>query len=310
MSHYEHKFEIHNYKKPTFCKHCNKLLVGIIKQGLRCKRCGVDIHVKCKDVFNQNCIEVLKGHHNFKETTYYQPTYCDYCTKLLVGITKQGLKCSECGANVHLKCEDKIEPMCEKTKLVGRTLIGTPKRRRKKFDKNKESDSDSDRQRNSVSKESTKQIKMDKNYNTLKNEENSSTADYKTESFMTVDETKPIIRTNPVFEKMPPKNSSAKNNDKKDQQKKMNVKNLNEEVDSVAGIVKNNIEQLKNRQEKLEDLETKAQEMEDHSNMFEKRTVELKKKYWWKNKKFLIAGVAMVVTLVAIIIIAIVIKSV
>ena len=50
------------------------------------------------------------------------------------------------------------------------------------------------------------------------------------ESFTTVDETKPIIRTNPVFEKMPPKNSSAKNNDKKDQQKKMNVKNLNEEV--------------------------------------------------------------------------------
>ena len=47
---------------------------------------------------------------------------------------------------------------------------------------------------------------------------------------MTVDETKPIIRTNPVFEKMPPKNSSAKYNDKKDQQKKMNVKNLNEEV--------------------------------------------------------------------------------
>ena len=40
---------------------------------------------------------------------------------------------------MHLKCEDKIEPMCEKTKLVGRTLIGTPKRRRKKFDKNKES---------------------------------------------------------------------------------------------------------------------------------------------------------------------------
>ena len=50
------------------------------------------------------------------------------------------------------------------------------------------------------------------------------------ESFMSVDETKPIVRTNPVFEKMPPKNSSARNNDKKDQQKKMNVKNLNEEV--------------------------------------------------------------------------------
>jgi len=309
MSHYEHKFEVHNYKKPTFCKHCNKLLVGIIRQGLRCKRCGVDIHAKCKEVFNEKCIEVLKGHHNFKETTYYQPTYCDYCTKLLVGITKQGSKCSECGANVHLKCEDKIEPMCEKTKLVGRTLIGTPKRqRRKKNDKHKESDSDSDRYRKSVSKESTKLKKLEKNYNTLTkmDDKNTSATEYKTEAFISVDET----RTNPIFEKMPQKNSNATNNEKKDQQKKMNVKNLNEEVDNVAGIVKNNIEQLKNRQEKLEDLENKAQEMEDQSNMFEKKTVELKKKYWWKNKKFMIAGIIAAVLLVAIIVIAIIIKSV
>ena len=56
--------------------------------------------------------------------------------------------------------------------------------------------------------------------------------------------------------------------------------------------------------------QNKAQEMEDQSNMFEKKTVELKKKYWWKNKKFMIAGIIAAVLLVAIIVIAIIIKSV
>ena len=36
-----HSLLVHNYKMPTVCKICDKLLVGLVKQGLRCRDCKV-----------------------------------------------------------------------------------------------------------------------------------------------------------------------------------------------------------------------------------------------------------------------------
>ncbi|XP_063146514.1 protein kinase C eta type [Candoia aspera] len=50
-----HKFRIHNYKVPTFCDHCGSLLWGILRQGLQCKICKINVHIRCESIVAPNC---------------------------------------------------------------------------------------------------------------------------------------------------------------------------------------------------------------------------------------------------------------
>lgn len=36
-----HTLSVHSYKTPTVCKVCDKLLMGLIKQGMKCRDCKV-----------------------------------------------------------------------------------------------------------------------------------------------------------------------------------------------------------------------------------------------------------------------------
>ncbi|XP_077350688.1 protein kinase C epsilon type-like isoform X2 [Festucalex cinctus] len=50
-----HKFRIHNFKVLTFCDHCGSLLWGLLRQGLRCKACKVNVHRRCERNVAPNC---------------------------------------------------------------------------------------------------------------------------------------------------------------------------------------------------------------------------------------------------------------
>ncbi|XP_034941412.1 protein kinase C isoform X2 [Chelonus insularis] len=50
-----HLFEVHNYKRFTFCDHCGSLLYGLIRQGLQCKVCNMNVHKRCQKNVANNC---------------------------------------------------------------------------------------------------------------------------------------------------------------------------------------------------------------------------------------------------------------
>ncbi|KAG1678235.1 Ras guanyl-releasing protein 3 [Nymphon striatum] len=54
-SRFKHGFHETTYFKPTFCAHCTGLLWGIIKQGYKCRDCGINAHKHCKDLVVIEC---------------------------------------------------------------------------------------------------------------------------------------------------------------------------------------------------------------------------------------------------------------
>ncbi|XP_074503410.1 protein kinase C epsilon type-like [Sebastes fasciatus] len=50
-----HMFRIHNFKVLTFCDHCGSLLWGLLRQGLQCKVCKVNVHRRCESNVAPNC---------------------------------------------------------------------------------------------------------------------------------------------------------------------------------------------------------------------------------------------------------------
>ncbi|XP_060805379.1 protein kinase C [Amyelois transitella] len=50
-----HRFVVHSYKRFTFCDHCGSLLYGLIKQGLQCEVCSMNVHKRCHKNVANNC---------------------------------------------------------------------------------------------------------------------------------------------------------------------------------------------------------------------------------------------------------------
>lgn len=64
--------------------------------------------------------------HNFHETTYKRPTFCDNCGGFLWGV-KRGYHCKDCGMNCHRHCKDLVAVECmKKHKVSGGSCPCTP----------------------------------------------------------------------------------------------------------------------------------------------------------------------------------------
>ncbi|XP_072463217.1 protein kinase C delta type-like isoform X2 [Notamacropus eugenii] len=119
-----HEFIATFFRQPTFCSVCKSFVWGFNKQGYKCRQCKAAIHKKCIDkIFSQcmgmadnsrdtmECFNIDMLHH-FKVCNYMSPTFCDHCGNLLWGMVKQGLKCEDCGMNIHHKCQNKVANLC------------------------------------------------------------------------------------------------------------------------------------------------------------------------------------------------------
>ncbi|XP_072505621.1 protein kinase C delta type [Notamacropus eugenii] len=122
-----HEFIATFFGQPTFCSVCKDFVWGLNKQGYKCRQCNAAIHKKCIDKIIGRCTGTAANSrdtmfqkerfnidmpHRFKVYNYMSPTFCDHCGSLLWGLVKQGLKCEDCGMNVHHKCQDKVANLC------------------------------------------------------------------------------------------------------------------------------------------------------------------------------------------------------
>ncbi|XP_051574626.1 protein kinase D4 isoform X2 [Myxocyprinus asiaticus] len=181
-----HSLVVQSYRTPTFCHYCGEMLWGLVRQGLKCKGCGLDLHKRCALRLSNDCSRVnrrcgpslslfppsrpwalsLSNHsggsleeismskpsrsrppswadvpvwvgvcegkegrprvpHTFHIHTYTKPTVCQYCFRLLKGLFRQGMQCSDCKFNCHRRCESLVPPECRGEKANGEEAGGS-----------------------------------------------------------------------------------------------------------------------------------------------------------------------------------------
>ncbi|GAB1298664.1 Protein kinase C delta type [Apodemus speciosus] len=146
-----HEFIATFFGQPTFCSVCKEFVWGLNKQGYKCRlECNAAIHKKCIDKIIGRCTGTATNSrdtifqkerfnidmpHRFKVYNYMSPTFCDHCGSLLWGLVKQGLKCEDCGMNVHHKCREKVANLCGiNQKLLAEALNQVTQRSSRKLD--------------------------------------------------------------------------------------------------------------------------------------------------------------------------------
>lgn len=89
------------------------------------KRSTIEILVRGKLVGEATQPQVYSHPHRFEKYNYTTPTYCDFCSHVLWGLVKTGMRCIDCGYNCHEKCLEQVPKNCTKYKSVSDSGAGS-----------------------------------------------------------------------------------------------------------------------------------------------------------------------------------------
>ncbi|XP_063679273.1 serine/threonine-protein kinase D1-like isoform X11 [Bolinopsis microptera] len=141
----QHDLAVKSYRLPAFCDRCGQMLMGLVKQGLQCKRCTRNYHKRCVYLLRECTPKSPEDHesgsdnfssseslvqsadsgsavsgsmsmsvpHHWVVHSYRLPTVCQFCSKLLMGLIRQGVRCKDCKYNAHRDCSKKIGDNCQ-----------------------------------------------------------------------------------------------------------------------------------------------------------------------------------------------------
>jgi hypothetical protein len=73
---------------------------------------------------------------------------------------------------------------------------------------------------------------------------------------------------------------------------------VQEQINEVTHIMKNNMEKIIERDIQLGDLEDKSDDLKNNANRFATTSRKLKNKFWWKNVKIMLIMGGIILTLI------------
>uniref|UniRef100_A0A4W3HMR9 Si:ch73-234b20.5 n=1 Tax=Callorhinchus milii TaxID=7868 RepID=A0A4W3HMR9_CALMI len=76
------------------------------------------------------------------------------------------------------------------------------------------------------------------------------------------------------------------------------LSDLQDQVDDVSGIMRQNIDKVLERGEKLDDLIVKTDDLQATADSFQKTSTKIARKMWWKNTKMMV--IILVITAIVI----------
>eukprot|EP01137_Pigoraptor_chileana_P029287 Opistho-2@14329 len=116
-----HQWYLKHFNSPAYCNFCDKMLLGLGKQGLACQVCRFTVHESCALEVGRNCrpsyvkreFDSLNMPHHWLAGNFGRSA-CALCTKQCGGHKGlSGLRCSWCKATVHDECQAEYPKTCD-----------------------------------------------------------------------------------------------------------------------------------------------------------------------------------------------------